>query len=125
MLIALALLPADQAHAGFLVICLKNSVILYMSLFCASLTFMVFQHIQRESIALLQEESPEIRARIQIIFEYMQAYWFNVVTPERFCVHGQSRRTTNEVESFHRWFNARCGKYHQSFWTFIGNTVTL
>ncbi|EFX65226.1 hypothetical protein DAPPUDRAFT_117443 [Daphnia pulex] len=83
MLIALALLPADQAHAGFL-------------------------HIQRESIALLQEESPEIRARIQIIFEYMQAYWFNVVTPERFCVHGQSRRTTNEVESFHRWFNARC-----------------
>nr|CAH0106314.1 unnamed protein product [Daphnia galeata] len=94
MLIALALLPAAQAHDGFM-------------------------HIQRESVALLVEETPEIRAKIQIIFEYMQRYWFDIVTPERFSVYGQSSRTNNEVECFHRWFNARCGKYHQSFWTFI------
>ncbi len=94
-----------------------------MSPFYASFNGTVFQHIQRESVALLVEETPEIRAIIQVIFEYMLAYWFNVVTPERFCVHGQSRRTTNEVESFHRWFNARCGKYHQGFWTFIGKII--
>lgn len=57
---------------------------------------------------------------MHIIFEYMQNYWFATVTPERFCVQGHSRRTNNEVEAFHRWFNAR---YHQNFWTFIGTPI--
>ncbi|KAK4037507.1 hypothetical protein OUZ56_029540 [Daphnia magna] len=60
---------------------------------------------------------------MQIIYEYMGSYWFQIVTPDRLSVNGQPRRTTNEVESFHRWFNRRCGKYHQSFWTFIGALV--
>jgi hypothetical protein len=33
---------------------------------------------------LLVEETPEICAKIQIIFEYMQAYWFNFLTPKGF-----------------------------------------
>ncbi|XP_045034358.1 uncharacterized protein LOC123475559 [Daphnia magna] len=86
MLIALALLPAAQAHQGFYDIC-------------------------QSSVVLLQDETR--CAKMQIIYEYMGSYWFQIVTPDRLSVNGQPRRTTNEVESFHRWFNRRCGKYHQ------------
>lgn len=43
-----------------------------------------FQYIERGFLVLLVEETPEICAKIQIIFEYMQAYWFNFVTPKGF-----------------------------------------
>ncbi|XP_045022912.1 uncharacterized protein LOC123466848 [Daphnia magna] len=90
MLIALALLPAAQAHQGFMDIC-------------------------QSSVVLLQDETPDVRAKMQIIYEYMGSYWFLIVTPDRFSVNGQPRRTMNEVESFHRWFNRQCGKYHQKY----------
>ncbi|KZS06805.1 Uncharacterized protein APZ42_029617 [Daphnia magna] len=75
--------------------------------------------ICQSSVVLLQDETPDVRVKMQIIYEYMGSHWFQIVTPDRFSVNGQPRRTTNEVESFHRWFNRRCGIYHQSFWTFI------
>ncbi|XP_045024828.1 uncharacterized protein LOC123466327 [Daphnia magna] len=49
----------------------------------------------------------------------MGGYWFTNQGPERFCVSGDDQRTNNEVESFNRWFNARCGPHHQNFWSFI------
>ncbi|XP_045026844.1 uncharacterized protein LOC123470557 [Daphnia magna] len=70
-----------------------------------------FLHIFQSSAVLLQDETPDVRANMQIIYEYIGSYWFQIVTPEsphRFSVNGQPRRTTNEVESFHRWFNRRC-----------------
>jgi hypothetical protein len=67
---------------------------------------MGFQYIQRGLLVLLVEETPEICAKIQIIFEYMQAYWFNFVTPKGFLY-------TNKQDVPQKKWNVRCGKSHK------------
>lgn len=46
--------------------------------------------------------------------------WFGLL-----CVSDDDRRIKNEVESFIRWFYARCSPHHQNFWFFISKLKTL
>nr|CAH0103572.1 unnamed protein product [Daphnia galeata] len=94
LLIALALLPAERAYQAF-------------------------QEIQQRNADALLSEAPEIRAMILQLYQYMGGYWFTVQGPQRFSVHGDTWRTNNNVESFNRWFNARCGGNRSNFWSFI------
>ncbi|KAK4021334.1 hypothetical protein OUZ56_003251 [Daphnia magna] len=93
-LIALALLPSNRAYEGF-------------------------QTIRHRSENALLAENPQSRAGVARLFQYMGGYWFTNQRPEHFCVSGDDHRTINEVESFNRWFNARCDPHHQNFWSFI------
>ncbi|KAK4028583.1 hypothetical protein OUZ56_021588 [Daphnia magna] len=93
-LIALALLPSIQAYDGF-------------------------QTIRHRTENALLAENLQSRAGVARFFQYMGGYWFTNQGPVRFCVSGDDRRTNDEVESFNRWFNARCGPHHQNFWSFI------
>ncbi|XP_045027387.1 uncharacterized protein LOC123470739, partial [Daphnia magna] len=93
-LIALALLPSNRAYEAF-------------------------QTIRHRTENALLAENPQSRAGVARLFQYIGGYWFTNQGPERFCVSGDDHRTNNEVESFNRWFNARCGPHHQNFWSFI------
>ncbi|KAK4017935.1 hypothetical protein OUZ56_000011 [Daphnia magna] len=93
-LISLALVPSNRAYEGF-------------------------QNIRHRTENALLAENPQSRAGVARLFQYMGGYWFTNQGPERFCVSGDDQRTNNEVESFNRWFNARCGPHHQNFWSFI------
>ncbi|XP_045032066.1 uncharacterized protein LOC123474201 [Daphnia magna] len=93
-LIALTLLPSNRAYEGF-------------------------QTIRHRTENALLAENPQSRAGVARLFQYMGGYWFTNQGPERFCVSSDDHRTNNEVESFNRWFNARCGPHHKNFWSFI------
>lgn len=70
---------------------------------------------------LIREETAVTKEALARLFEYIGGYWFVTVGPERFSVYNEVRRTNNDVESWHRWFNDRCGNHHQNFWAFIAN----
>ncbi|KAI9550559.1 hypothetical protein GHT06_005061 [Daphnia sinensis] len=78
LLIALALLPSESALEGF-------------------------ELIQKNSVALLEAEPEDVKDAFRRIYEYFHNYWMVIVTPRKFCISGDGRRTNNEVESFHRW----------------------
>ena len=67
----------------------------------------------------LRLESPEIQEAMQRFFQYWAGYWLVTQTPARISVHGQRNRTNNDVESWNRWFNARCHGHRQNFWDFV------
>ncbi len=68
---------------------------------------------------MLANEDGNVKDGIARLFTYMGGYWFTVQTPERFCVHGDCRRTNNDVESFNRYFNDLCNEAHLNFWAFV------
>lgn len=54
---------------------------------------------------------------VQVLFEYMERYWFGVVGPEQFSVYGAEIRTNNFIESFHSILRTAIG-VHPPVWTF-------
>ncbi|KZS10525.1 Uncharacterized protein APZ42_024988 [Daphnia magna] len=99
-LISLALLPSNRAYEGF-------------------------QTIRHRTENALLAKNPQSRAGVARLFQYMGGYWFTNQGPERFCVSGDDHRTNNEVESFNRWFNARCGPHHQNFLVFHTDFIAI
>jgi hypothetical protein len=75
------------------------------------------QIIQRKATELLANEDQFVKDAVDRLFTYMGGYWFaRQITPERFCVNGDCHRTNNDVESFNRYFNDLCDRFHQNFW---------
>ncbi|KZR99283.1 Uncharacterized protein APZ42_004910 [Daphnia magna] len=110
-LIFLALLPLNRAYEGFQI---KHSDITGFNPW-KKLTFFSLQNIRHRTENALLAENLQSIAGVARLFQYMGGYWFTNQGLERFCVSGDDHRTNNEVESFNRWFNARCGPHHQNF----------
>lgn len=76
----------------------------------------VNQHFLRYCVDL----DRAIKEKLQRLLDYVVSYWMRIITPERFCVHRNLRRTNNNVENWHGKWNARAGTTHLNIWVFIG-----
>jgi hypothetical protein len=59
--------------------------------------------------------------RMKILEDYMANFWFKKIGPKLFSVHGESRRTNNVVESWHRSLNRKLIGKKLGLWNYLGN----
>ncbi|XP_060846292.1 uncharacterized protein LOC132925955 [Rhopalosiphum padi] len=55
------------------------------------------------------------------LFEYYQNYWIRHVGLNLLSVNGVSRRTNNNLESFHNFLRHKFSIAHPNLWVFLGN----
>lgn len=72
-----------------------------------------------EEIIESARESGVLNA-IQILFDYMERYWFGVIGPAQFSVYKAEIRTNNFIESYHNILRTTIG-VHPPIWTFYSN----
>lgn len=74
---------------------------------------------QAENLQVLQE----VREKMEGIFRYFNGYWIQLVTPEKFSVFKDARKTNNVSEIWYRKFNYHVNGGHQNAWTFVGKNL--
>ena len=79
----------------------------------------LLQDIELYARRLLHNEYPALAD----LFNYMRRYWITIVTPERFSVYRDHRRTNNDVEASNRQINDRMGSTHLNIWDFISRSI--
>ena len=81
--------------------------------------------IQQQNAEELLAESEFVQSAIRKIYTYWGGYWYATKSPATFSVYGETTRTNNDVESWNRWFNARCHGHRQNLWDFICKILKL
>ncbi|XP_050431473.1 uncharacterized protein LOC126840030 isoform X1 [Adelges cooleyi] len=59
------------------------------------------------------------------LFSYYRSYWIGQVGVHVFSVHGLSRRTNNNVESFHNSLRLKLSVAHPNLWIFLNQLARL
>lgn len=86
-----------------------------------NVSFYFPQDVTSANAADLATEPESVRLSVQKLYTYFNSYWIETVGPERFSVYRDVHRTNNAIESWNRWFNARCKKAHPTFFQFMRN----
>ena len=77
------------------------------------------QTIRTHSTFVLQGEDEATINNVNDVLRYVWDYWFGVVTPTRFCVYNQPRKTNNDCEVANRWLAERVGVVTINLWSLI------
>ena len=62
--------------------------------------------------------------RLQPLFQYFRQQWLISIRPIMWNVYGESLRTNNDLEGWHRRFNGLVNKHHPNLWHFTTILLT-
>ena len=76
------------------------------------------EHLERETFPECVSTEP---AKVRALKKYVSQHWLHSKVTDRLSVYHLQRRTSNEVESFHRWLRVHIPPVssRSNFWTFV------